>query len=128
MAGTRTGTVPRQRSGTEGPQQTPRGKHARSEQERDPGGRTDIDGNVVEKTAAHAARGVTGVRTVRTRAVRARVRGQVVLLRLRIAVGYPESVREIASRVRTHVRERVEHTTGKQVHHIDIEIVELVRS
>jgi hypothetical protein len=30
--------------------------------------------------------------------------------------------------VREHVKERVEHTTGKQVHHIDIEIVEMVRS
>lgn len=110
------------------PQQTPRGQHARPESTRDPGGRTDIDGDVIEKTAAHAAREVTGVRKVRTRTVRARVSGQVVLLRLRIAVGYPEPIREIAGRVREYVREQVEHTTGKQVHHIDIEIVELVRS
>ena len=127
VAGTRTGTVPRQRSGTEVPQQTP-GRHARPEAERDPGGRTDIDGNVVEKTAAHAARQVSGVHKVRTRTVRARVRGRFVLLRLKIAVRYPEPVRQVTDRVREHVRERVEHTTGKQVHHIDIEIVEMVRS
>lgn len=127
VAGTRTGTVPRQRSGTEALQQTP-GRHARPEAGHDPGGRTDIDGNVVEKTAAHAARQVSGVHKVRTRTVRARVRGRFVLLRLKIAVRYPEPVRQVTDRVREHVRERVEHTTGKQVHHIDIEIVEMVRS
>ena len=53
--------------------------------------------------------------------------GEIVLLKLRIGVLYPRSAREVAVRVREHVRRRVERTTGKRVHHIDIEIAELVR-
>lgn len=127
MTGTRIDTVPRQRSGTRAPQRAARGWQVRAAPGRDPGGRTDIDGDVIEKTAVQAVRETTGARMERTRDARARVSGQVVLLRLRIAVNYPDPVRTIAARVREHVRERVEYTTGKQVHHIDIEIVEMVR-
>ncbi|MEU0493221.1 Asp23/Gls24 family envelope stress response protein [Nocardiopsis sp. NPDC006139] len=123
MVGTRTQDVPRQREHT-----AVRGRHVRDGELRDPGGRTDIASGVVEKTAARAVDEVAGAGAAsRGRAVRARVSGDVVLLRLRIRVDYPEPVRRIAALVRSRVRERVEHVTGKQVHHIDIEIAETVR-
>ncbi|CAL9426986.1 hypothetical protein SUDANB121_01987 [Nocardiopsis dassonvillei] len=123
MAGTRTHEVPRQRGET-----ADRGRHVRSGQRPDPGGRTDIGTGVIEKTAARAAGEVAGARpAARGRAVRARVSGDVVLLRLRVCVDYPEPLRRTAALIRSRVRERVEHATGKQVHHIDIEIAETVR-
>jgi uncharacterized alkaline shock family protein YloU len=122
VAGTRTRDVPRQREHT-----AAWGRHVRSEDLRDPGGRTDIENGVIEKTAARAVGEVPGAEAAKGRAVRARVSGDVVLLRVRIRVDYPEPLRRIAAQVRTRVRERVEHTTGKQVHHIDIEIAGTVR-
>ncbi len=123
MTGTRTHDVPRQRESTSAP-----GGRTVPGHQRDPGGRTDIDSGVIEKTAARAAGEVAGARVPgRGRAARARISGDVVLLSLRICVDYPEPVRRIAGLVRSRVRERVEHTTGKQVHHIDIEIAETVR-
>ncbi len=53
--------------------------------------------------------------------------GGVVRLRLRIVVRYRDPVGRVAGRVRSHVRERVEWATGGRVHHVDIEITELVR-
>ena len=122
MAGTRVHDVPRQRSTAD------RERYDRARDRRDPGGRTDIAAGAIEKTAARAVSEVPGARKApRGRAVRARVSGDIVLLRLRISVDYPEPVRRIAVLVRSRVRERVEHTTGKRVHHIDIEIAEMVR-
>ena len=122
MAGVRTDTVPRQR-------ERPGVGRALGRHERDgmPGGRTVIGADVVEKSAARAVREVEGARAATSRAARARVSGDVVLLRLRITVRYPRSTREVAARVREHVKERIERITGKQIHHIDIEIAELVR-
>nr|WP_184373036.1 hypothetical protein [Nocardiopsis metallicus] len=100
------------------------GKHAHT---RDPGGRTDIPGAVIEKAAARAVGEVPGARAARSRAARARVSGEVVLLRLRVEVDYPRPTRQVAQAVREHVKNRLEWITGKQVHHIDIEIAELVR-
>ncbi|WP_304453764.1 Asp23/Gls24 family envelope stress response protein [Nocardiopsis sp. YSL2] len=125
MAGTRTDAVPRQRVETEPPGSA--GRHRESGAARDPGGRTDIASGVIEKAAARAVREVDGASAVRARPVRARTSGRVVLLRLRIAVRYPRATREVAARVREHVKDRVEWTTGMTVHHIDIEIAELVR-
>lgn len=125
MAEVRTDTVPRQREDPGG--EPTRGRHERAAPGREPGGRTVIEASVVEKAAARAVREVPGARAVKTRAARARMAGDVVLLRLRIAVRYPRSAREVAARVRAHVKDRIERTTGKQVHHIDIEIAELVR-
>ncbi|RKS10477.1 putative alkaline shock family protein YloU [Nocardiopsis sp. Huas11] len=125
MAGTRTDAVPRQRVDTE-----PRGRTGRLREggpARDPGGRTEIASGVIEKAAARAVSEVDGARAIRARPARARTSGDVVLLRLRIAVRYPLAVREVAGRVREHVKDRVEWTTGRTVHHIDIEIAELVR-
>nr|WP_077693349.1 MULTISPECIES: Asp23/Gls24 family envelope stress response protein [Nocardiopsis] len=122
MAGTGTGTVPRQRNY---PDDAPGG--ARGGYGRDPGGRTVIEHDVVEKVAAQAVREVPGALLVRSRTARARISGDIVLLRLRVGVHYPRSAREVAARTRGHVRQRVERITGKQVRHIDIEIAELVR-
>jgi uncharacterized alkaline shock family protein YloU len=82
---------------------------------------------VIEKTAAKVVGEVPGARVARSRAARARVSGEVVLLRLRIEVDYPRPTRQVAQAVREHVKNRLEWITGKQVHHIDIEIAELVR-
>lgn len=122
MVGVRSDTVPRQREAA--PTGEVSGKHART---RDPGGRTEIPGAVIEKAAAESAGEVPGARAARSRAARARVSGEVVLLKLRIEVGYPRPARQVAQAVREHVKDRVEWITGKQVHHIDIEIAELVR-
>jgi uncharacterized alkaline shock family protein YloU len=103
------------------------GRHRVSGAARDPGGRTDIGTGVIEKAAARAVREVEGAGAVRGRPARARTSGDVVLLRLRIAVRYPRAAREVAVRVREHVKDRVEWMTGRTVHHIDIEIAELVR-
>jgi uncharacterized alkaline shock family protein YloU len=94
---------------------------------RDPGGRTEIPGSVIEKIAGRAVGDVPGARAARSRAARARVSGEVVLLKLRIEANYSRPARQVAQAVREHVKDRVERFTGKQVHHIDIEIAELVR-
>jgi len=125
VAGVRTDTVPEQRE-PPGDERS-RGRHERDGSHGDPRGRTVIEAAVVEKSAVRAVREVEGARAARSRPARARVSGEVVLLRLRITVRYPRSAREVAARVRGHVKERVERITGKQVHHIDIEIAELVR-
>ncbi|MFI6579311.1 hypothetical protein ACIBFB_26300 [Nocardiopsis sp. NPDC050513] len=94
---------------------------------RDPGGRTDIPPRVVERVAAQAVREVPEADPARSRVVRAWMSGDTVRLRLRIAVRYRRSVTGVADRVRSHVRKRVEWATGGRVHHVDIEIAELVR-
>ena len=127
MAGTRTDAVPRQRVEAEPRASVERHRESGSGAARDPGGRTDIASGVIEKVAARAVREVDGASAVRARPVRARTSGDIVLLRLRIAVRYPRATREVAARVREHVKDRVEWTTGRTVHHIDIEIAELVR-
>ena len=122
MVGVRSDTVPRQREAVSPGEAG--GRHARA---RDPGGRTDIPGAAIEKVAAKAAGEVPGASAARSRAARARVSGEVVLLKLRIEVSYPRPALQVAQAVRGHVKDRVERITGKQVHHIDIEIAELVR-
>ena len=122
MVGVRSDTVPRQREAM--PEGESAGMLTRS---RDPGGRTEIPGAVIEKVAGRATGEVSGARAARSKAARARVSGEVVLLRLRIEVSYPRSANNVAAAVREHVKGRVEAITGKQVHHIDIEIAELVR-
>ncbi|WP_235006157.1 alkaline shock response membrane anchor protein AmaP [Nocardiopsis sp. JB363] len=122
MVGVRSDTVPQQRV------PVPRSESGSgSTRVRDPGGRVDISGSVIEKAAGRAAGEIAGARAARSRSARARVSGEVVLLRLRIDVDYPRSVGRVAGAVREHVKDQVERITGKQVHHIDIEIVELVR-
>lgn len=122
MVGARSDTVPQHR--VPSPRSESSGRHART---RDPGGRVDIPGSVIERTASKATGEISGARAARSRSARASVSGEVVLLRLRIDVDYPRSVTRVAGAVREHVKKQVERITGKQVHHIDIEIAELVR-
>ncbi|QBI52717.1 Asp23/Gls24 family envelope stress response protein [Streptomonospora litoralis] len=110
-----TAEVPRQRTATEPPQ-------AR--------GRTVVGADVVARIAGRAAAEVPGVvaRRGRTRAgARITGNGGTATLRLRIAVGYPRSAREVARRVRDHTTRRVQDMTGMSVRRVDIEIAELVR-
>ncbi|GAA3753229.1 hypothetical protein GCM10022205_45180 [Spinactinospora alkalitolerans] len=102
-------------------------------------GRTVIPDAVIAKIAVRAAAEVGGTRDVHrrlgallgsgTRPARAQARsdGNVVTLRLGIAVHYPEPLRGATREVREHVREKVEVLTGLAVRHIDIEVTELVR-
>lgn len=122
MAGTGTSTVTRRGQEPGGA----RGREAGPERP-DPGGRVVIEPAAVEKAAAWAVREVPGAHPARSRAARVRLSGDIALIRLRIGVRYPDSVRETAARVRGHVGGSVERLTGKRVHHVDIEIVELVR-
>ncbi len=122
MIGVRSDTVPRQREAASEGEAV--GRHARA---RDPGGRTDIPEAVIEKMAGRAVGEVAGAGAARFKAARARASGEVVLLKLRIEVNYPRAALQVAQEVRAHVKDRVERMTGKQVHHIDIEIAELVR-
>ncbi|WP_190318530.1 hypothetical protein [Nocardiopsis listeri] len=122
MVGVRSDTVPQHK--VPGPRSESSGSRART---RDPGGRVDIPGSVIEKAASKATGEVSGARAARSRSARASVSGEVVLLRLRVDVDYPRSVTRVAGAVREHVKDRIERITGKQVHHIDIEIAELVR-
>lgn len=122
MVGARSDTVPQHR--VPSPRSESSGRHART---RDPGGRVDIPGSVIERAASKATGDISGARAARSRSARASVSGEVVLLRLRIDVDYPRSVTRVAGAVREHVKKQVERITGKQVHHIDIEIAELVR-
>lgn len=122
MVGARSDTVPQHR--VPSPRSESSGRHART---RDPGGRVDIPGSVIERAASKATGDISGARAARSRSARASVSGEVVLLRLRIDVDYPRSVTRVAGTVREHVKKQVERITGKQVHHIDIEIAELVR-
>ncbi|MDA0562901.1 Asp23/Gls24 family envelope stress response protein [Streptomonospora sp. S1-112] len=108
-------------------------------------GRTVIGADVVAAIAARAASRVAGVGragggagaapgTGRTRSVagvRARAgisgNGDTATLRLRIAVRYPRSVREVTREVRAHTARTVQDLTGMAVRRVDIEIADLVR-
>jgi uncharacterized alkaline shock family protein YloU len=53
------------------------------------------------------------------------VDGDLVTARVRMAVAYPEPVREVMARVRDRVRARVQDLTGLTVRQVDIEIARL---
>jgi uncharacterized alkaline shock family protein YloU len=53
------------------------------------------------------------------------VDGSLVTARVQMAVVYPEPVREVASKVRDRVRERVQDLTGLTVRQVDIEVARL---
>jgi uncharacterized alkaline shock family protein YloU len=58
--------------------------------------------------------------------VEASVSGGVAAVRCRLSVRYPAPVRQVASEVRHHVRERVRELTGISVESVDIDVVDLV--
>ncbi|MFC5745073.1 Asp23/Gls24 family envelope stress response protein [Actinomadura rugatobispora] len=55
------------------------------------------------------------------------VKGTLVTARVRLAVMYPEPVREVASRVRERVRDRVQDLTGLTVRQVDVDVAGLER-
>jgi uncharacterized alkaline shock family protein YloU len=57
--------------------------------------------------------------------VNARVDGSIVTVNATVAVGYPQSVRAVTARLRTHVRAEVERLTGMRVAHIDVDVVSM---
>lgn len=105
-------------------------------------GRTTIDHQVIETIAARiaseergvggAARRVLGVPVTGDHAgqapwVEATVAGEVVSLRIRLSVNYPEPVHEVTDRVRRRLCDRVGELTGKRVGMVDVIVAALHR-
>lgn len=105
-------------------------------------GRTTIDRQVIEAIAARiageergvggAARHVLGVTVTGEHAsqaprVEATVAGEVVSLRIRLSVTYPDPVQEVTDRVRRRLVERVWELTGKRVGMVDVIVAALHR-
>jgi uncharacterized alkaline shock family protein YloU len=104
-------------------------------------GRTIVADRVVEKVAARAVAEVDnatgaprhllgvslGSTTEGTRArVDATVDGGLVTVRVKMAVAWPNSVRQITRQVREHVTQKVEELTDLRVAEVDIEVGELL--
>jgi uncharacterized alkaline shock family protein YloU len=105
-------------------------------------GRTTIDRHVIEAIAARiageergvggAARHVLGVAVTGEHAehaprVEATVAGEVVSLRIRLSVTYPDPVHEVTDRVRRRLVDRVGELTGKRVGMVDVIVAALHR-
>jgi uncharacterized alkaline shock family protein YloU len=105
-------------------------------------GRTTIDHQVIEAIAVRiaseergvggAARRVLGVAVTGEHAeqvprVAATVAGEVVSLRIRLSVTYPEPVHDVTDRVRRRLVDRVGELTGKRVGMVDIIVAALHR-
>ena len=117
------------------------GRHRRSDPA-DERGRTTIDRQVIEAIAARivgevrgvggAARRVLGVAVTGEHAeqaprVEATVAGEVVSLRIRLSVTYPDPVQEVTDRVRRRLVDRVGELTGKRVGMVDVVVAALHR-
>lgn len=104
-------------------------------------GTTTIADRVVERVAGHAVtlvdgasaapRRVLGVsvggdRPDREASVDARVDGHTATIEATVAVDWPASVREVATRLRQQVREDVGRVTGVRVEHVDVDVVSLL--
>jgi uncharacterized alkaline shock family protein YloU len=61
----------------------------------------------------------------REASVNARVDGQVATVEASVAIGWPASVRTVATRLRQQVRADVERITGVRVDHVDLDVVSL---
>lgn len=68
---------------------------------------------------------VGGGRDDREASVDARVDGRVATVEASVAIGWPASVRAVATRVRQQIREDVERLTGVRVAHVDLDVVSL---
>ncbi|GAA5114870.1 Asp23/Gls24 family envelope stress response protein [Pseudonocardia adelaidensis] len=105
-------------------------------------GRTTIDRHVIEAIAARiageergvggAARHVLGVAVpgepaAQAPRVEAIVAGEVVSLRIRLSVSYPDPVHEVTDRIRRRLVERVWELTGKRVGVVDVIVAALHR-
>jgi uncharacterized alkaline shock family protein YloU len=105
-------------------------------------GRTTVGHQVIESIAARiageepgvggAARRVLGVAVTGEDAelaprVEAAVAGEMVSLRVRLSVTYPDPVHEVTGRVRRRLVERVWQLTGKRVGMVDVIVAALHR-
>jgi uncharacterized alkaline shock family protein YloU len=105
-------------------------------------GRTTVGHQVIEAIAARiageepgvggAARRVLGVAVTGEDAeqaprVDATVAGEMVSLRIRLSVTYPDPVHEVTGRVRRRLVERVWELTGKRVGRVDVIVAALHR-
>jgi uncharacterized alkaline shock family protein YloU len=105
-------------------------------------GRTTVGHQVIESIAARiageepgvggAARRVLGVAVTGEDAehaprVEATVAGEMVSLRIRLSVTYPDPVHEVTDRVRRRLVERVGDLTGKRVGMVDVIVAALHR-
>jgi uncharacterized alkaline shock family protein YloU len=103
-------------------------------------GSLTVADRVVERVAGHAVtlvdgasaapRRVLGVsvgeaRDDRQASVDARVDGHTATISTSVAIGWPASVREVAARLRSCVRDDVERLTGVRVAHVDIDVVSM---
>ncbi|MCA0144005.1 Asp23/Gls24 family envelope stress response protein [Blastococcus sp. LR1] len=103
-------------------------------------GTLEIADRVVERVAGYAVTQVEGATAAPRRvlginvgdarpdkeaSVDARVDGHTATVDATVAIGWPASVRTVASRVRERVRKDVEHITGVRVAHVDIDVVSL---
>ncbi|RBY79022.1 Asp23/Gls24 family envelope stress response protein [Blastococcus sp. TF02A-26] len=103
-------------------------------------GSLTIADRVVERVAGYAVTQVEGataaprrilgitvgdVRPEKEAAVSARVDGHTATVQATVAIGWPASVRQVASQLRQRIREDVGHITGVEVAHIDVEVVSL---
>lgn len=105
-------------------------------------GRTTVGHQVIEAVAARiaceesgvggAARRVLGVAVTHEDAahaprVEATVAGEMVSLRIRLSVTYPDAVHEVTDRVRRRLVERVGELTGKRVGIVDVIVAAMHR-
>jgi Uncharacterized protein conserved in bacteria len=119
---------------------TPGGAPAAEPSAPDARGTTTIADRVVEKIAARAVaevdlatgapRRILGVRAGRasrdTARVDAQVTGDVVTVRIALAVHWPASVVAVTRRVRAHVTEQLRTLTGLDVGWVDIDVPALI--
>jgi uncharacterized alkaline shock family protein YloU len=94
-------------------------------------GHTTIAGRAVERIVAQAVdeRGARAVKGLGGGPrISVDVNGALVTARVRMAVAYPESVREVTHRVRDRVRSRVQDLTGLTVRQVDIDVAKLERN
>ncbi|MGD0555214.1 MAG: Asp23/Gls24 family envelope stress response protein [Streptosporangiaceae bacterium] len=99
-------------------------------------GRTVLAPQVVDKIAAQAATEIDGIsglqrriagRSVGSERVRAEsdLDGQVVAVRLQLAVAFPAPLLELTRRVRQHVTGQIQTLCSLQVDHVDITVAAL---
>jgi uncharacterized alkaline shock family protein YloU len=103
-------------------------------------GSLSVSDRVVERVAGYAVTLVDGASAAPRRVlgvpvgearddkealVDARVDGHTATISTSVAIGWPASVREVAARLRQHVREDVERIAGVRVAHVDIDVVSM---
>lgn len=103
-------------------------------------GRTTVADRVVVKVAQHAAEQIDGTGGVRRRKlgvplssdrhadVATDIDGDLVVVRVRLAVQWPHPVRTVARQVREHITSEVYRITGREVAEVDVSVPRLLVS